>query len=280
MYDRSTSKILANLKGHTKKVTAVLASAKTTGDADLPAFLVSASLDKSLRVWAPNGAKTVYAATANLSLGGEVTGLSLHPSETLVASSSSDGTWAIHDLAADKPATLLTGTLADAPEGTGASSVAFHPDGAIFAVGSTDSHIRVFDSVSGKCVATFPGHSESGAGAVTSLSFSENGYTLASAAAGSAEVKLWDLRKLTNSANIALAEGAVVNAVRFDPSAQFLAVVGTDLRVFANKTWELLAVSEENAGELTGVAFGVNGKEIAVGGIDRTVRFLSAPASE
>lgn len=283
LYDRSTSKILATLKGHTKKVTSVVSSTTLT-EAGLPSYVVSSSLDKSVRVWAPNGNKTVYGAIANLSLGGEVNDLSLHPSGTLVASAAADGTWSIHDLPTadsdNKPTTLLTGSLpADTPEGTANTAIAFHPDGAIFGVGSSDSKIRIFDTPTGACIASFLGHSEQeGAGAITSLSFSENGYTLASSASGSNQVKLWDLRKLSNSANIDLPESQAINQVEFDESAQFLAVVGTDLRVYQNKTWEELVKSEENGAELTGVRFSEGGKEVVVAGIDRTVRVLSAPS--
>ncbi|GAA5889605.1 hypothetical protein JCM5296_002409 [Sporobolomyces johnsonii] len=283
LYDRTTSKILATLKGHTKKVTSVVASPSLTEEG-LPSFVVSSSLDKSVRVWTPNGNKTVYGASANLSLGGEVHQLSLHPSGSLVASAQADGTWSIHDLtpASGKPSTILTGTLPeDAPAGTSNTAIAFHPDGVIFGVGSSDSKIRVFETLTGKCVATFDGHaSEPSAADVLSLAFSENGYTLASAAKGSHEVKIWDLRKLSNAANIALDADAAANALRFDYSAQALAVVGTDARVYQNKTWELLVTSDENGAELTGVEWSRDGKELVVAGIDRTVRVLSAPQAD
>lgn len=274
VYDRSTSKILATLKGHTKKVTAVLASPTLTSE-NLPAFLVSSSLDKSVRVWAPNGNKTVYGSVANLSTGGEVNAISFHATGTLFASASSDGTWAIHDLETPKPTTLLTVSL-DAEAGTGNTAIAFHPDGVILAVGSTDSKVRIYNADSGSLAATFDGHALVGGGAISSLSFSENGYTLASSAVGSHEVKIWDLRKLTNSHTITLPEGAAITQVRFDYSAQFLAVVGTDLRVYVNKTWEELLVNEENTAELTGVSFGKSGLELATSGMDRTVRFVGA----
>lgn len=279
IYDRATGKILSTLKGHTKKVTAVVATSSLT-DAGLPTFVISSSLDKSVRFWSPNGNKTVYGATVSLPTGGEVTSLALHPTDTLLASASTDGTWSIHDLATDKPSTLLTVSLPeDAAAGTSNTAIAFHPDGTLLGVGSSDSRIRVFDIVTGKCVATFPGHSEtSGAGAISSLSFSENGYSLASGATGAAEVKLWDLRKLSNSHSIELPAGHVVNAVRWDASAQFLAAVGTDLRVWQNKTWESLLVNEANTAELTGVAWGKEGREVASAGLDRTVRFVAAPA--
>lgn len=274
VYDRTTSKIVATLKGHTKKVTSVAASTQLN-DASLPTFLVSASLDKSLRVWTPSGTKTVYSTYGNIALGSEVNDVSIHPSQTLAISAQQDGTWAVHDLdiASGKPSIILTGALPDDADPTTANTaIAFHPDGAIFGLGSSDSKIRIFDVVSGKCIASFDGH---GAGPITSLSFSENGYTLASAAEASTEVKIWDLRKLSNSANIALGDDyGTVNVVEFDESAQFLSVAGKDLRVFQNKTWEELFKSEENTAELTGVKWTKSGKEVVTSGVDRTVRVL------
>lgn len=276
MYDRATSKILGSLKGHTKKVTAVLASPSLNADS-LPSFIVSASLDKSVRVWSPNGSKTTYGMSSNLPTGGEVNSIDLHPSGSLVGSASSDGSWSIHDVSTAKATTLLTVSLpSDVAEGTANTAIAFHPDGAIVAIGSSDSFVRIFDVLTGAVAATFTGHSEANGGAITSLSFSENGYTLASSAASSNQVKIWDLRKLTNSHSITLSEGCVVHCIKFDTSANFLAVAGTDLRVFANKTWEELLVSDDNAAELTSVAWGKEGREVVVAGIDRTVRFVAA----
>lgn len=251
----------------------------------IPSFLVSSSLDKSVRVWTSNGKKTIYECQADLALGSEVHQLAMHPSHTLVASVHGDGSFAIHDLVGDKPRTVLTASLPDdAAPGTGNTAVAFHPDGVLFGVGSSDSRIRIFETLTGRLAASFDGHAgESDAvKEVVSLSFSENGYLFASAAQGSKQVKIWDLRKLVNSAKIDLGAGdegagAGASAVAFDYSAQFLAVVGQDARVYQNKTWELLAKNDDNAAELTSVQWGKDSRELAVAGIDRTVRFLSRP---
>ena len=71
----------------------------------------------------------------------------------------------------------------------------------------------------------FLGHS----GSITALSFSENGYYLATAADDSC-VKLWDLRKLKNFRTIQLDEGYEVKDLEFDQSGTYLAVAGTDVR--------------------------------------------------
>lgn len=74
----------------------------------------------------------------------------------------------------------------------GYTSVQFHPDGLILATGTASKVVRIWELRQVKNVAVFEGH----LGPVTALSFSENGYHLATAAAEG--VKLWDLRKLKN----------------------------------------------------------------------------------
>lgn len=69
------------------------------------------------------------------------------------------------------------------------------------------------------------GHS----GAITTISFSENGYYLATAA-DDACVKLWDLRKLRNFKTLQLDEGYQIKDLCFDRSGTYLAVAGTDVR--------------------------------------------------
>ncbi|GAA5852372.1 hypothetical protein JCM8547_006758 [Rhodosporidiobolus lusitaniae] len=277
VFSRSTNKNIAKLKGHAKKVTSVVSSTTLTSD-NVPSFLVSASVDKTIRVWTPNGSKQVYGNAATLPLQGEVTGLALHPSNTLVAASSTDGTWAIVDVAdADKAAVILTGSLPDGAS-SALTSVAFHPDGGLFAVGTADSSIYIFDILSAKCAGTLSSPSPSDSPSpVVSLSFSENGYILASASSGSPQVYIWDLRKLAVSHTIVLSEDAAsVSAVAFDYSNQFLAVVGSDARVYQFKTWELLVRSDENQAELTAVKWGKDAREVVVVGLDRTARVLAA----
>ena len=61
------------------------------------------------------------------------------------------------------------------------------------------------------------------------MSFSENGYYLATAA-DDGVIKLWDLRKLKNFKTIELESGYQVKDVSFDRSGTYLAVAGKDVR--------------------------------------------------
>ena len=75
---------------------------------------------------------------------------------------------------------------------------------------------------------------------MTSLSFSENGYFLATTASDG--VKLWDLRKLRNFRTLTPYETGLATAVQFDHSRLYLAVSGRDdARVYGTKQdWALL----------------------------------------
>jgi pre-mRNA-processing factor 19 len=69
-------------------------------------------------------------------------------------------------------------------------------------------------------------------GQVSAISFSENGYYLATAA-DDASVKIWDLRKLKNFKTIQLEGNYEVKDLCFDQSGTYLAVAGSDVRLVA-----------------------------------------------
>ncbi|POW15659.1 hypothetical protein PSTT_01947 [Puccinia striiformis] len=274
IYDRTTEKVIATMKGSTKKIHSIaVVGGQNATATELPKMIIAA-YDKTLRE-----KKVGYVAGGTIVQSHEVTGIDLHPSESLLLTGSADGSWALHDLvhSSGTPKTILSVSLNDVPAGTSISSVKWHPDGGILAAGLSNSALKVFDVKTASCVADFEGHTNVGGGPIKSMSFSENGYSLATAAQQSAAIKLWDLRKLTNYHTITLPEGYEPAQVAWDYSAQFLGVVGTDLRIWQNKTWDELVVYDNNAAELTGLNFVKSGSEVVVGGMDRTVTILSAP---
>ena len=269
VYDRSSGKIAATLKGHTKKVTSVASSALTDGES-LPKYVVSGSLDKHVRAWHTGAeAKSPYTSLANIALAGEVNAVALHPCGSLVGAAVADGTCCILDLES-KGAVVLTAKT-DSP----ATAFAFHPDGALFGVGCADGAVRILDTTSGAQLAAFA--SPSGTAApVAAIAFSENGYTLASAVEGAQSVDVWDLRKQALAGSFKRDQAAgEVKALAWDASATLLAVAGTaDVRVVQHKKFDdaPLFVGDTNTAELTAVAWAPLSQELLVAGLDRAVR--------
>ncbi|KAI1729146.1 WD domain, g-beta repeat domain-containing protein [Ditylenchus destructor] len=165
-----------------------------------------------------------------------VTDLSLHPTGDYVLCSSDDSYWSFVDLNVGK---ALAKVKSD-DENTGIASVEFHPDGLIFAI-----------------------------------SFSENGYYLATGA-DDGEVKIWDLRKLKNFKTLAINEGKYpLNTLTFDQSGAYLAIGGNDVQVIHVKTWNIVATFKENTQPVTGVRFGDNAKFVVSTSLDKALRVHS-----
>ncbi|OWT36428.1 pre-mRNA-processing factor 19 [Cryptococcus neoformans Bt1] len=266
VFDLEASKVLGTLKGHTKAVTHV-AFREHEGE---PRLAISASADKTVRVWGEDDGK--WGARATLSgHKGEINGLAVHPSGSYVAAGSADSTWSLYDLSTAKEITKYS-AIPGIDGSFAYTSFAVHPDGVLHGGGTKDGAVRVWDArQSNSLAATLSSHAKD----LSTLSFSENGYYLAtSSVSGPPTVKIFDLRKLDILSSWTLPEENTIREVKFDPSAQFLSVVGTDARVYANKTWAELVTFEENAGDLVGARFGKLGSEIVLAGMDRTLRVL------
>lgn len=162
---------------------------------------------------------------------GAVTGLTIHPSSEILASVSSDGTYAIYDTESNS---LLTQVQASSGEFvleiqyivlTYAEIVcaAFHPDGHLLATGGRNGQLQIFELKSGAVGGVF----ELGA-PVKAMCFSENGTWLATASEGSLAVSIWDLRKtgadgLVNTLEV----DHDIESLDWDYTAQYLLVGGS-----------------------------------------------------
>jgi pre-mRNA-processing factor 19 len=102
------------------------------------------------------------------------------------------------------------------------------------------------------------------------LSFSENGYYLASAAKDG--VKIWDLRK---SKIVQEIEASGAHAVSFDHSGSYVAVGGHNASVYRVKgKWDLLKEFEVKKA-VKAVAFGSDARSLAVGSADHNLRIFA-----
>ncbi|EAU93221.1 nuclear matrix protein NMP200 [Coprinopsis cinerea okayama7 len=266
LYDRSTDKVLASLKGHSKKVNHV-AFREREGDNTL---LLSAGADKIAKIWGHDGASGEYIPKATIRTHkGELTGLAVHPTKTLLALSSVDKTYSLHDLS------TFQQVFRSAPTDEPFSSMAVHPDGTFLAIGTPTSTIHIYDVRAGAIAASLT-PPDAVPFTVHTLSFSENGYNLV-APNSLSSIALWDLRKEKITASIDLGDDFKVNKVLCDASAQFIGVAGNQgARIFAQKSREELLRLEEG-GEVSDFAFGAQGKEIW-GATGREVRIWGASA--
>jgi pre-mRNA-processing factor 19 len=266
VYDRSTDTVLATLKGHSKKITRVALVER----ADAPALVLSASADKTARMWAHDAASGEYIPRGTVRAHkAELAGLAVHPLQTLAALGARDGAYSVHDLR-----TFTQLYLAPAAP-AGLASLVFHPDGALLGAGTAAGTVLMYDVRAGELAAELAGAGPTDFG-VHALGFSENGYQLL-APASEATVAVWDLRNQKAVHTLDLGAGFGVSAVGYDASAKMLAVSGAGgLRVFAHKTWEPLAAFEEG-GAVADFAWGALGQELW-GATGREVRIWSAPA--
>jgi pre-mRNA-processing factor 19 len=62
----------------------------------------------------------------------------------------------------------------------------------------------------------------------------------------------------------------------FDYSGSYLAVAGTDVRVYHAKQWDLLQTFTDHTALATGVRFGTNAKTIVSCSLDKSLKIYAA----
>jgi len=267
VFDRSAGQIVSTLSGHTKRVTSV----KFVARDDL---LLTGSADKTVRIWQANEDGAYNCRHVLKDHTAEVHAVTVHATNNYFVTASMDKTWCFYDLSSG----LCLTQVNDPGIEDGYTSAAFHPDGLILGTGTTESLVRIWDVKTQANVAKFDGHS----GAVTDISFSENGYFLATA--GYDGVKLWDLRKLKNFRTFTPYDSNTpTNSVQFDHSGSYLAIAGSDIRVYqvasVKQEWNSIKTFPDlsGTGKASCVRFGPDATYLAVGTGDRNLRIFGSP---
>ncbi|CBI23714.3 pre-mRNA-processing factor 19 isoform X2 [Vitis vinifera] len=270
LFDRQSGQILSTLSGHSKKVTSV----KFVTQDDL---FLTASADKTVRVWQGSDNENYNCRHILKDHTAEVQAVTVHATNNYFVTASLDNTWCFYDLSSG----LCLTQVADASGSEGYTSAAFHPDGLILGTGTSEALVKIWDVKSQANVARFDGH----VGAVTAISFSENGYFLATAAHDG--VKLWDLRKLRNFRTFTPYDSnTATNSVEFDHSGNYLAIAGSDIRVYqvanVKSEWNCIKTFPDlsGTGKATCVKFGPDAKYLAVGSMDRNLRIFGLPGDD
>lgn len=263
--DRLAGQVTSTLTGHSKRVSHVKFVAKEE-------LLLTASADKTVRIWKGQSDGSYEMRHVIADHTAEVKAVTVHATEKYFVSASADRSWCFYELASG---VCLT-EVKDPSVEEGYTAAAFHPDGLILGTGTAESLVRIWDIKSKLNVAKFEGHT----GPVTDISFSENGYFLATA--GPDGVKLWDLRKLKNFRTFAPYDaGTPTNSVQFDHSGSYLALAGSDARIYqvgsVKQEWHHIKTLPDlsGTGKVTAVRFGHDAAYIALATMDRNLRIFA-----
>ncbi|KAB8112931.1 hypothetical protein EE612_051735 [Oryza sativa] len=270
LFDRPSGQILCTLTGHSKKIT----SLKFVPRDEL---FVTGSADKTVKIWQGSEEGNYNCIHTLKDHTAEVEAVTVHATQKYFVTASKDNTWCFYDI----PSGSCLTQVGESSGQEGYTSASFHPDGLILGTGTTEAVVKIWDVKTQSNVAKFEGH----VGPVTAMSFSENGYFLATAALDG--VKLWDLRKLRNFRTISPYDSDTpTNSVEFDFSGSYLAVGGSDTRVYqvanVKLEWNLVKTLPDlsGTGKVTNVKFGTDAKYIAVGSMDRNLRIFGLPGED
>jgi WD40 repeat protein len=234
------------LQSHRDSVVTVSFSPK--GD-----FLVSGSIDNTVKIWHPKGTllRTIFAHDR------PITRVAVSPDGKLIASASVDQTVKIWQTDGNQTATLQGHT-------GGVTGVSFAPNGDLIATSSQDKTIKLWQP-DGTLVRTLTGHDQ----AVTSVTFSPTGRMLASTSVDNT-VKLWNDQGILLKTLRGHTEA--VTSVSFSPDGQQIATASGDRTVKLWKAdgtlWKTLSGHRDR---VLGVSFSPDGKILASAGADFTV---------
>ncbi|PKS13367.1 hypothetical protein jhhlp_000138 [Lomentospora prolificans] len=198
---------------------------------------------------------------------GAATALALHPSGEFVASVGVDKLIVFYDLQSLTP-------VGRCYTDSALTTCAFHPDGHLFAAGTTTGDIKLFMTKTLEQAAVF-----SLGVPLQALVFSENGFWFAATAKGQTTVTVFDLRKEGDAAKAKVLEiGGSVQSLAWDYSGQFLATAGASgvtVQQYAksSKSWsEPLRSSFASSG----IRWGADGKKLVAVNTEGVVTVLAA----
>lgn len=163
------------------------------------------------------------------------------------------------------------------------NALSYSPDGSRIVTASDDGKIKIWDIVSGFCLATFDQHQSS----VTGVAFAKKGQVMFSSSLDGT-VRAWDLIRFRNFRTFTSTNRLQFSSVAVDPSGEIV-VAGSldnfDIQVWSVQTSQLLDELSGHEGPISCLSFGQESNaKLASASWDKTVRiwdiFGRAQASE
>ncbi|ODV93645.1 hypothetical protein PACTADRAFT_51418 [Pachysolen tannophilus NRRL Y-2460] len=148
--------------------------------------------------------------------------------------------------------------------------LAYSPDGSRIVTASDDGKIKIWDILSGFCLATFEEHSSS----VTAVQFAKRGNVLFSASLDGT-VRAYDLIRYRNFRTFTATERVQFSCLAVDPSGEVVCAGSLDsfeIFVWSVQTSQLLDSLAGHEGPISCLAFGTENSTLASASWDKTVR--------